>query len=89
MNQEMMEWHWHQLDHVQMIYTLLETDNHASTSLLSFYRMDALLPPNQLCQSTEALCNSYNNGNLSFYLCTKFRECTFSLWLSIMELCTC
>jgi len=25
---------WHQLDHIQMIYTLLQTDNHASTSSL-------------------------------------------------------
>ena len=35
------EWQWHQLGHMQ-ICTLLQTDNHASTSLLSFYRPDAL-----------------------------------------------
>jgi len=29
------EWQWHQLGHVQ-VCTLLQTDNHASTSLLSF-----------------------------------------------------
>jgi len=29
------EWQWHQLDHMQ-VCTLLHTDNHASTSLLSF-----------------------------------------------------
>jgi len=32
---------WHQLGHLQ-VSTLLQTDNHASTSLLSFYRPDAL-----------------------------------------------
>jgi len=38
-----MGWHWHQLDHMQIICTLLQTDNHSSTSLLIFYRLDALL----------------------------------------------
>jgi len=42
MKQEMMGWQWHQLDHVQINYTLLQTDNHASISILSFYRPDAL-----------------------------------------------
>jgi len=32
----------HQLDHMEIICTLLQTDNHASTSPLSFYRPDAL-----------------------------------------------
>jgi len=36
--QEMMGWQWHQLDHMQIICTLLQTDNHASTSSLNFYR---------------------------------------------------
>ena len=31
-----MGWQWHQLDHMQTICTLLHTDNHASTSPLSF-----------------------------------------------------
>ena len=38
--QEMMGWQWHQLDHMQIICILLQTDNHASTSPLSFYRPD-------------------------------------------------
>jgi len=40
------EWQWHQLDHMQ-VCTLLQTDNHASTSLLSFLtgRLP-FLPPN-------------------------------------------
>jgi len=37
MKQEMMEWQWHQLDRMQIICTLLQTDNHASTSSLSFF----------------------------------------------------
>jgi len=35
------EWHWHQLGHMQ-VCTSLQTDNHASTPPLSFYRPDAL-----------------------------------------------
>jgi len=35
------KWQCHQLSHMQ-VCTLLQTDNHASTPLLSFYRPDAL-----------------------------------------------
>ena len=35
------EWQWHRLGHMQ-VCTLLQTDNHASTPPLSFYRQDAL-----------------------------------------------
>jgi len=34
------EWQWHQLGHMQ-VCTSLQTDNHASTPPLSFYRPDA------------------------------------------------
>jgi len=54
MKQEMMVWQWHQLDHVQINCTSLQTDNHASTSPLSFFAgwMPFLLP-NQQHQSTK------------------------------------
>jgi len=42
MEQEMMGWLWQQLDHMEIICTSLQTDNHASTSPFSFYRLDAL-----------------------------------------------
>ena len=35
------EWQWHQLGHMQA-FTLLQTDNHASTHHSVFYRPDAL-----------------------------------------------
>jgi len=38
----MMKWQWHQLDHMQIICTSLQTNNHVSTSPLSFYGPDAL-----------------------------------------------
>jgi len=41
MQQELMGWQWHQLDHTQIICTSLQRDNHVSTSLI-FYTPDAL-----------------------------------------------
>jgi len=37
MNQEIMEWQWHQLDHTHIIYTLPQADSHASTLSLTFF----------------------------------------------------
>jgi len=42
MKQEMMGWQWHQLDHMQIIFISLQTDNHASTSSVNVYKPDAL-----------------------------------------------
>jgi len=42
LEQETIRWQSHQLYRMQIICTLLQTDNHASTSPLSFYRPDAL-----------------------------------------------
>jgi len=46
------EWQWHQLGHMKVCMSL-QTDNHASTPSLTFYRPDALMPPIQQRQSTE------------------------------------
>jgi len=35
------DWQWHLLGHMQ-VCTSLQTDNHASTLAVSFYRLDAL-----------------------------------------------
>jgi len=53
MKQEMMGWQWHQLDNMQIVCTLLQSDNHASASLKFFTGWMPFLPPNQQCQSTE------------------------------------
>ena len=43
LKQEMTGWQWHQLDHMQIICTSLQKDNHASTSSFHiFYVPDAL-----------------------------------------------
>ena len=52
----MMGWQWRQLDHMQIICTSLQTDDHASTSAISFTGRMPFLPTNQQCQSTE--CNT-------------------------------
>jgi len=47
------EWQWHLLGHMQ-VCTSLQTDYHASTSPLSFFRgRMPFLPPNQQRQRTE------------------------------------
>jgi len=47
------EWQWHQLGHTQ-VCTLLQTDNHANNSPLSFFTgWMPFLPPNQQRLSTE------------------------------------
>jgi len=57
---ELDEEQWHQLDHMQIICTSLKTDNHASTSPLSFFTGGMpFLPPNQQCQSTEGNWNKW------------------------------
>jgi len=44
----------HQLDHMQIICTSLQTDNHANTSSLNFFtRWMLFLTSNQQYQSTE------------------------------------
>jgi len=54
MKQEMMGWQCHQLNHMQIICTSLQTDNHTSTSLLSFFTgWMQFLMPNQQHQSPE------------------------------------
>ena len=53
MKQETMGWQWHQVDHMQIICTSLQSDNHANNSPLNFYRPGTLfLTPNKQCQST-------------------------------------
>jgi len=54
MKQKTMGWQWHQLDHMQIICTSLQTANYNSTSSLKFFTSQMLfLMPNQQRQSTE------------------------------------
>jgi len=55
MKQEMIEWQWHQLDHMQIMCTSLQTDNCAITSPLFFTDRMLFLTPSQQCQSTEGI----------------------------------
>ena len=64
LKQEMMEWQWHRLDHVQIICNSLQTDDHASTSPLSFYRPDTL----SAAQPTASKHWRINGGSLAAYL---------------------
>jgi len=54
------EWQWHQLGHMQVCNSL-QTDNHASTPPLTFYRPDAL-PAAQPTASKLHVDSASNNG---------------------------
>ena len=62
-----MGWQWHQLDHMQIICTTLQTDNHANTSPLSFYRPDAL-PATQPTASKHWRFHTHFLINVSLYI---------------------
>jgi len=68
-----MGWQWHQLDHMQIICTLLQTDNHASTSQLSFNRPDAL-PDTQSTEGNKSINYLFWQKYLMVY-----RECKMPL----------
>jgi len=55
LEQEMMGWHWHQLDHIQIICTSLQKDNHASTSPVMF--LQARCPSCRPTNSIKALAH--------------------------------
>ena len=53
----MMGWQWHQQHHMQIICTSLQTDNHSSTSPLSFFkgRIPFLAPQPQALKARDNL----------------------------------
>jgi len=65
------EWQWHQLGHVQ-VCTLLQIDNHASTSPLSF--LQARYPSCRPTNSVKAL--KAEMGGKSIIKTLKFKMCT-------------
>ena len=62
----MMGWQWHQLDHMQIICTLLQTDNHASTSPLKF--LHARCPSCRPTNSVKAMKALYLVQSYKFHL---------------------
>jgi len=81
--QEIIRWHWHQLDHMQIICTSVQTDNHARISLLNFFTCRMLfLMPNQQCQSTESTRSPEKSG-----LINPMRVCMTSDEHSSAEAC--
>jgi len=62
--QETLGWQWPQLDHMQIIFTTLQTDNHTRTSSLNFFTGRMLfLMPNQQYRGTEGKLLEVTRGN--------------------------
>ena len=74
------EWQWHQLGHMQ-ICTSLQTDNHASTSPLSF--LQAGYPSCRPTNSVKALKSHNCKGNGAFMLIYFLYQC---LWPSLFNI---
>jgi len=72
MKQEMMWWQWHQLDHMQIICTSLQTDNHVSTSPLSF--LQARCSSSQPTNSVKALKAKIPGNHTTTVLRPFFRD---------------
>jgi len=70
LQQEMTGWQWHELDHMQIICTSLQTDSHASTSPLSFYRLD-ILPATQPTASKHLRQYYIKNTKKCYFLTTE------------------
>ena len=62
----MMGWQWHQLDHMQIICTSLQTDNHPSTAPLSFLQAGrpSCRPTNSI-KALQAETEQYLRGGKS------------------------
>jgi len=63
------EWQWHQLGHMQ-VCTSLQTDNHASTSQLSF--LQAGCPschPTNSVKAVKAKCRSFSGPVILISVC--------------------
>jgi len=81
LEQEILGWQWHQLDHMQITCILLQTNNHGSTSPINFMSRMLFLTTNQQCWGTEG-----NNGFSTQFYCEK-NLCSLSFLLSLC-LCT-
>jgi len=68
----MMGWQWHQLDHnMQIICTSLQTDNHASTSPLSFLQAGCPSCRTKSVKALKAVSISVNEGIILMWEMTK------------------
>jgi len=64
LKQEMMGWQWHQLDHMQIICTSLQTHNHASTSSLNMTEETTrLLTIDRIYTYLLIVCAMVSNSN--------------------------
>jgi len=78
-------WQWHQLDHMEIICTSLQTDNYASTSSLNCLQAKcSSLRQNSSLQTLKTsvvyrIQISEEFIKVFTYFCTKFIETTFML----------
>ena len=82
MKQEMTGWQWHQLDHMKISCTLLQTDNHANTSSCNFLQAEcsSSRPTNSVKTVKAILLRNNVHVNRQFW-CHSFLGLHFKLTL--------
>jgi len=65
MKQEMMGWQWHQLDHMQIVCTSLQTYDHTSTSPLRWAGCPSCRPTNSIKALKENKKNIIETNSFS------------------------
>jgi len=83
MKQEMIWWQWHQLDHMQMICTSLQTDNHTSTSPLNILQAECS------CWRPTNTVKYWYARDLPLRYLSAVRKVTFQQWSTLYERQSC
>jgi len=83
LEQEIVGWQWHQLDHMQIICTTLQTDNHASTSSLT-NTTDLM---KMLLQNWKEMTHEWLSGPLKFVVSAPVQLVFFSLYSKLSNNC--
>jgi len=93
-----LEWQWHQLDHIQTIFLSFQEDSHTYTSSLNFYRPDALpdaqptVSEHWMQEALKALllwklfCLSYDQNCMP---CFSFRHHMLPWWSAVLRRMCC
>jgi len=77
MKQEMIGCLWHQLDHMQIICTLLQTDNHASTHLTASFTGqpgNSMIKPIWILMQQEMMGLQWHHLHHTQIVCTSLQR---------------
>jgi len=74
MKPDIMGWQWHQLDHMQIICTLLQTDSHANTSSILQAGYSSWCPTNSVKKFNATRCTWNIAQWYAYYDCNTYKK---------------